>query len=41
MTKTQIYKYLSKARTELGFNPRDPETAFRETFNYLANRSKE
>jgi dihydroflavonol-4-reductase len=32
---------ISKARTELGFDPRDPETAIRETFDYLANRSKE
>ena len=27
---------ISKARTELGYNPRDPETALRETFIYLA-----
>lgn len=33
-------KDISKARTELGFNPRDPELAIRETLDYLANRSK-
>jgi len=32
---------ISKARTELGFDPRDPETAVRETFDYLANRDNE
>ena len=26
---------LSKARTELGYNPRDPETALRQAFEYL------
>lgn len=33
---------ISKARTELGFTPRDPEIAIREAFvfDYLANRSK-
>jgi dihydroflavonol-4-reductase len=34
-------KDISKARSELGFVPRDPEIAIRETFDYLANRSKE
>ena len=34
-------KDISKARIELGFDPRDPETAIRETFDYLKNRSKE
>ena len=33
-------KDISKARQELGFTPRDPETAIRETFDYLAKRSK-
>ena len=33
-------KDISKARQELGFTPRDPETAIRETFEYLAKRSK-
>jgi len=33
-------KDTSKARQELGFTPRDPKTAIRETFEYLANRSK-
>ena len=26
---------LSKARTELGYHPRDPETALRQVFEYL------
>ena len=30
-------KDISKARTELGFNPRPPETAVREALAYLAN----
>ena len=34
-------KDISKARIELGFDPRDPETAIQETFDYLKNRSKE
>ena len=34
-------KDISKARIELGFDPRDPETTIRETLDYLANRSKE
>ncbi len=28
---------ISKARAELGYNPRDPETAIREAFVYLEN----
>jgi len=31
-------KDISKAHTELGFNPRDPETALREAFDYLGIR---
>lgn len=34
-------KDISKARIELGFDPRDPETTIRETLDYLAKRSKE
>jgi dihydroflavonol-4-reductase len=34
-------KDISKARTELGFNPRIPENAIRETFEYLENRSNQ
>ncbi|MCP4139881.1 MAG: NAD-dependent epimerase/dehydratase family protein [Chloroflexi bacterium] len=33
-------KNISKARTELGFSPRNPETAIEETFDYLINRKK-
>ncbi len=33
-------KDISKARQELGFTPRDPETAIRETVEYLEQRSK-
>ncbi len=33
-------KNISKARTELGFDPRSPETAIREAFDYLESRSK-
>jgi dihydroflavonol-4-reductase len=33
-------KDISKAQQELGFTPRDPETAIRETFEYLSKRSK-
>ena len=33
-------KDISKARTELGFDPRAPETAIREACDYLAKRSK-
>ena len=29
---------LTKARTELGYAPRDPETAIREAFEYLEAR---
>lgn len=29
---------LTKARTDLGYTPRDPETAIREAFEYLENR---
>ncbi len=32
---------LTKARTELGFNPRPPETAVREALTYLANERKQ
>ena len=34
-------KDISKARTELGFNPHIPENAIRETFEYLENRSNQ
>ncbi len=31
-------KNISKARTELGFNPRSPEVAIQQTFDYLKKR---
>lgn len=48
MTRNQVELYygvelqvnIAKARVELGYAPRDPETAIRETFEYLAKRSK-
>jgi dihydroflavonol-4-reductase len=33
-------KDISKARTQLGFEPRDLETALRESFHYLMNRKE-
>ena len=33
-------KDISKARTELEFNPRDPEAAIREALDYLEEKHK-
>lgn len=34
----ELHMDITKARTELGFNPRDTETAIRETFKLLVSR---